>query len=72
MTPLHRLLRPISPQKPVTPPIPCARLVTTTLDDQGQVILRDDGKPLLLMTRKQALGLIERLAVALAGGKAGA
>ena len=70
MTPLHRLIRPIFPQKPVTPQIPCARLVTTTLDDQNNVILRDDGKPLLLMTRKQALHLIQRLAFALEGGKA--
>jgi hypothetical protein len=48
--------------------VPCAILVTTTLDDKGQVILIDDGKPLLLMSRKQALHLIQRLAAALAGG----
>jgi len=70
MTPLHRLLRPIFAKTAITPSIPCARLVTTTLDDKNNVILRDDGKPLLLMTRKQTLHLIQRLAFALEGGKA--
>jgi hypothetical protein len=71
MNHLHRLLRPIFPQKPIAAPtIPCAILVTTTLDNKGQVILRDDGKPLLLMSRKQALLLIQRLAFALEGEKA--
>lgn len=43
-----------------------ATLITATLNDNNHVVLNDDGKPFLTMSRKQALHLMARLAVALA------
>lgn len=43
-------------------------LITSYLDHNGHVIILDDGKPMLRMTRKQALHHVARLAVTLAEG----
>lgn len=51
--------------EPVKDPY-AATLVTSYLDHNGHVVILNDGKPLLRMTRKQALHHIARLAVTLA------